>query len=264
MTGKRMTVPVANTIRETGGITTLHFEEPMEAEPGQFLMVSDLAGGEKPISISSVDSDGFTITVKTAGPVTERLAALRPGTLVSIRGPYGSPFFLRGGRILLIGGGCGTAPLLFLAARLRAKEAEVTVLVGGRSAEELFFGERFVSIGCRFLEATDDGSRGFAGPVTSLAHRLLETESFEAFYVSGPERMLASLLASLPHEIPAQYLVERYMKCAIGICGQCTLDPLGIRVCVEGPVLSADLLRKSTEFGSYRRDPSGSRIGLSA
>ncbi len=264
MNGQRITLRVARAERETKRIATLYFDTRIECRPGQFLMVSDLAGGEKPISVSSADSRGFTISVKTAGPVTERLTALRPGEMLSIRGPYGSPFFLHKGHALLIGGGCGTAPLNFLASRLRAAGTPVTVISGARIASELFFGPRFADLGCEYLEATDDGSRGFHGPVSGLALELLTKRSFDAVYVSGPERMLAGLLRSLPAGIPAQYLVERYMKCAIGICGQCTLDPLGIRVCVEGPVLPAELLRQSSEFGTYRRDPCGSRIAIKA
>ena len=57
--------------------------------------------------------------------------------------------------------------------------------------------------------------------------------------------------------IPAQYSLERYMKCALGVCGQCCVDSEGWRICVEGPVFENDKINQITEFGKYRRDASG-------
>ena len=57
--------------------------------------------------------------------------------------------------------------------------------------------------------------------------------------------------------IPAQYSLERYMKCALGVCGQCCVDNQGWRICVEGPVFENDKISQITEFAKYRRDASG-------
>jgi dihydroorotate dehydrogenase electron transfer subunit len=59
------------------------------------------------------------------------------------------------------------------------------------------------------------------------------------------------------HKIAAQFSLERYMKCGIGLCGQCCVDDIGWRVCVEGPVFSIDDIRLISEFGNYKRDASG-------
>ena len=59
------------------------------------------------------------------------------------------------------------------------------------------------------------------------------------------------------YHLPGQFSMERYMKCALGICGQCCVDDLGWRVCVEGPVFWSDELKMISEFGKYKRDASG-------
>jgi len=64
-------------------------------------------------------------------------------------------------------------------------------------------------------------------------------------------------------KIPAQFSLERYMKCGMGLCGQCCVDDLGWRVCVEGPVFWTDELKMITEFGKYKRDSSGVKHSIS-
>jgi dihydroorotate dehydrogenase electron transfer subunit len=62
--------------------------------------------------------------------------------------------------------------------------------------------------------------------------------------------------------IPSQYLLERYMKCGIGICGSCAMDPNGFRVCIDGPVVDDEKLKTISEFGAYHRDASGRVEGV--
>lgn len=74
----------------------------------------------------------------------------------------------------------------------------------------------------------------------------------------GPEVLMKKLWdMAYKFKIPAQFSLERYMKCGIGLCGQCCVDDVGWRVCVEGPVFWSDELSLITEFGKYRRDASG-------
>ena len=72
--------------------------------------------------------------------------------------------------------------------------------------------------------------------------------------------MMMKALQNIIGDINYEFLFERYMKCAIGICGNCTMDPLGLRLCVEGPVLPKNKVEQLTEFGKYHRDASGKRI----
>jgi dihydroorotate dehydrogenase electron transfer subunit len=87
---------------------------------------------------------------------------------------------------------------------------------------------------------------------------LLESSTYDYAFVCGPEIMMKGIFDILEaSNIPAQYSLERYMKCALGVCGQCCVDSEGWRICVEGPVFENEKISKITEFAKYRRDASG-------
>ena len=246
---------------ETAAVRTYTFYRGIPAQPGQFIMVTDLKGGEKPFSLADCTEDYFSITVKKTGEFTGRLFAQKAGDLISFRGPYGTAFSLSTGKVLVLGGGYGVPPLYFLARKLLADGAAVTVVNGAKTKADLIFTGQFNKIGLRQFITTDDGSAGAAGSLVDLVQSILRDETFDFIYASGPEKMLKAL-APLLEDIPYEFLLERYMKCAIGICGQCVMDPGGLRLCVEGPVISGRQLERLTEFGRYRRDVSGRRIPL--
>ena len=87
---------------------------------------------------------------------------------------------------------------------------------------------------------------------------LLEDSTYDYAFVCGPEIMMKGIFDILEDaKIPAQYSLERYMKCALGVCGQCCVDSEGWRICVEGPVFENEKIYKIDEFAKYRRDASG-------
>jgi len=166
---------------------------------------------------------------------------------------------LRGSRILLIGGGVGTAPLAFLGEQARQAEISVASLIGFRSKGDMIFLDRFENISnINTILTTDDGSAGIPGRVSAgLAH--LDIESFDQIYLCGPEMMMWDVISrTAEHAERIQACINRHFKCAAGVCGSCCIDPEGLRVCVEGPVIRADRLLEG-EFGRYRRDASGSK-----
>ncbi|MGL6298389.1 MAG: dihydroorotate dehydrogenase electron transfer subunit, partial [Methanobacteriaceae archaeon] len=108
------------------------------------------------------------------------------------------------------------------------------------------------------LTCTDDGTCGYKGYATHRASDLIENSSYDIAVVCGPELMMKATFDLLEEaSIPAQFSMERYMKCAIGLCGQCCVDDEGWRICVEGPVFTTEEMRKITEFSKYSRGPSG-------
>jgi len=108
---------------------------------------------------------------------------------------------------------------------------------------------------------TDDGSQGKQGLVTEDLLSIIEKEKIEFIYAAGPEIMFVKVKELIdPLDIPYEFCMERYMKCGIGICGQCVLDDSGVRVCVEGPVFNQDELKEVTELGMVHRDASGRRV----
>ncbi|MEE9275129.1 MAG: dihydroorotate dehydrogenase electron transfer subunit [bacterium] len=235
----REIVQITEVRRESGLTFTLFFDREVECRPGQFLMVWLPRQGEKPFTLSHPTA----ITVKRAGPFTESLGSLGPGDAIGIRGPLGRGYPALE-KPVLIGGGVGIAELRLLA--LACPEA--SFVLGGSTAEEILFYEEFSRRGSVRV-ATEDGSLGERGLITQL----LPTEG-ESFAVCGPERMMAACQPFLP---PAQtfYALERYMKCAVGLCGQCTCD--GWRVCVDGPVFPGTVVARMEDFGRRRRAKSG-------
>ncbi len=234
-------------------IRTLKFDKSLDPAPGQYVMVWIRGVDEIPMSFSRPDE----ITVYIVGEATKSLAEMGLGKSVGLRGPIGKGFVLRGDNILLIGGGVGVAPLAFLGEHAYNVGIGVTSLIGFRSSKDIIFKSRFERLGSVIL-TTDDGSIGIKGRVSEGLGEL-DLGEFSQIYLCGPELMMRDIInRSTEHADKTQACINRYIKCAVGICGSCCLDPVGIRVCSEGPVIMANSLLKS-EFGIYRRGPSGSK-----
>jgi len=247
-----LAAPILEVREESPEVKTLRFDLSLDPAPGQYAMVWIRGIDEIPMSFSGPAE----ITVHSVGQATRALNTLQPGETVGLRGPLGNGFVLRGDRILLVGGGVGVAPLAFLGEEARRAGIDVVSLIGFRSASDALFVERFARLG-RTVVTTNDGSLGIRGFV-SAGLRELDLTKFSQIYLCGPEPMMWDIILRAREEAGRiQASVNRHFKCALGICGSCCLDPDGLRVCVEGPVIMADRL-KGPEFGRYRRGPSGS------
>lgn len=245
-----MTVTIERMTEETPSVRSISFDAALPFVPGQFVMVWAPGIDEVPMALTSDRS----IAVQEVGDATRALCALAEGDRIGIRGPFGNGYAVRG-RTLAIAGGIGAAPLLPLALR-----GNVDIfLLGARTAEELPFLDRLRECS-RLGVATDDGSYSHHGFVTDLLEEI-DVQAFDHVCVCGPEPMMRVVLRHLEREgVPArgQFSLHRYMKCGIGICGSCCIDPKGLRVCRDGPVFTGDVLIGS-EFGQYSRDASGTR-----
>ncbi|RLC47999.1 MAG: dihydroorotate dehydrogenase electron transfer subunit [Candidatus Cloacimonadota bacterium] len=255
---RRITLEIKNIRKESKSVKTFTFSYNLNAKPGQFIMLTDFECGEKPFSISDCTDNEFSITVKKIGEFTTRLFQLKKGDVLSFRGPYGSSFSLSD-KVLLIGGGYAVPPLLFLSKMLKKYNADITIINGAKTKEDILFIENFKRITDKVFFTTDDGSLGNKGTVMSIVSPLLQNEKFDMIYASGPEPMLKKIV-DMCDTIPCEVLIERYMKCAIGICGQCVIDSLGIIICKEGPVLDKEVVKRLSEFGVYKRNASGKRV----
>jgi dihydroorotate dehydrogenase electron transfer subunit len=239
---------ITEIVEETPSVRTLYFTEPLGCRAGQFVRVWVPGVDEVPMALSSPCS----ITVQKVGESTAALCSLQEGDLLGIRGPFGNGF-PDDGRILALAGGVGAAPLRPLVMGGRVD----TLLLGARSADELLFSHELPGA-TRLLLATDDGSAGHHGFVTDLLARE-DPGGYDRICVCGPERMMHAVLCTIDQLGIASrgfFSLHRYMKCGIGLCGSCCIDPDGLRVCRDGPVFAGDLLLRS-EFGRYRRDASG-------
>jgi len=225
------------------------------ARPGQFIEVKAGAKGEpllrRPISIHGVSGETIEIFYQVVGRGTGLLARRKAGELLDIIGPLGNGFsygssIMKPGSLVLVAGGMGVAPLVFLAEKLPRHQA--LVLIGGRTRSQILCERDFKKYGCEVKVATDDGSRGFQGKVTDLLNNVLRTGhqgSPVLIYACGPKPMLRAVSGiSRQMNIPAQVSLEEHMACGIGACLGCVVSTKTgqKRVCKEGPVFNADEL----------------------
>lgn len=216
---------------------TLVLDTGTRASPGQFIMLWLPRLDEKPFSL--VNDDPLTIAVTRVGPFTQLVHELQVGDRLWWRGPFGRGFQMMGQRLLLVGGGCGAAPLVFLAYKAAGQGSQVTVVLGACTDRDLLFVDRFLSLGARVLVVTEDGSTGQTGVATDVVAQLLDWRTVDCIYGCGPEGML-NVLEELArrYDLPAQLSWEAYMRCGMGLCGSC--DHRGRLVCWDGPVFRVE------------------------
>jgi len=243
---------------EATDIKTITFRYPGPVLPGQFFMIWIPGVDEIPMSVSATTNDVKGITFRKIGDATNALYHLKPGSKIGVRGPYGNGFTLTGKHLLFVGGGTGIAMLAPAVEQARKRKLKSTVIIGVKTKNELFFEDRLRRFGATVLVSTDDGSKGHKGFASDLAKDVLKKEKIDAVFTCGPEPMMKTLL-SYCKTIPFQASLERYMKCSIGICGQCCVGK-GLRVCLDGPIFDGSTLKKVEDFGVYKRDSAGRKI----
>ncbi len=241
-------VTITRVVQESPTVTTIFFDTVFSSCPGQFVMVWVPGIDEIPMALSYPNA----ITVQRVGEATTALVTKKKGDIIGIRGPFGNGFSVTG-RALAVAGGVGIAPL----ARIGLEFPDVTFLLGARTSEELIFYE-VLSSACDVRVATDDGSAGFHGYVAGLL-ATINLDEYETIVVCGPDPMMRSILSVLESRKAlekSQFSMHRYMKCGVGLCGSCCIDPDGVCVCKDGPVFSGQMLIKS-ELGKYHRNAAG-------
>jgi dihydroorotate dehydrogenase electron transfer subunit len=235
-----------------------------KARPGQFLMLWIPGIDEIPLSILNTSNHQVQFSVKVVGDATRHLHDMQVGELLGVRGPFGTSFTETRGRALLIGGGTGTAPLLFLAKRLAAKTDRLSYLIGAKTKSELVFLNEFDAL-CtdrKSISTTEDGSYGLHCLATEPLDSLLEKQQFNMIYACGPEQMVRKIFdMAEKHELPMEASLERLMRCGIGLCGSCMIGKF--RVCKDGPVFRmAQLSEMKNELGISKLGFDGSRIDV--
>jgi NAD(P)H-flavin reductase len=247
--------------RETSDTWTLTLE-PLSAEaiapdPGQFTMLYAFGVGEVPISVSGTDGGLLVHTVRAVGAVSAAICDARRGSVLGVRGPFGTKWPLAGadGRdVLVVAGGVGLAPLRTAVQKLeraRDRYGEVTLLYGGRTPDDLLFRgelEQMRRRGKLRVDVTVDAARPDWKGKVGVVPKLIDGASFDpasvVALVCGPEVMMRfSVLALLDRGVAAERIhlsMERNMRCAVGHCGHCQLGPT--LICRDGAVYSYDRL----------------------
>ncbi|MDE6332263.1 MAG: dihydroorotate dehydrogenase electron transfer subunit [Muribaculaceae bacterium] len=213
--------------------------------PGQFVEV-DVPDSKdtflrRPISVNFVESDGRTLwlLIREAGEGTRHLARLTAGRIVRLMLPLGNGFTLKtSGRILLVGGGVGTAPLLYLAKKMAESGNRPDVLLGARSSDLILQRNEFDKY-ANVLTATDDGSEGHHGVVTT--HPAMTENNYDLICCCGPAPMMKAVAAvARRRNIDCEVSLENMMACGLGACLCCVENTVNGHVCVctEGPVFN--------------------------
>lgn len=232
-------------------ICSMWVEEPQMAEAahaGQFVaLYSENAERllPRPISICEIDKERgrLRFVFRIVGNGTEEFSRKKAGDTISILGPLGNGYTLKGKKALLFGGGIGIPPMLELAKQL---SCEIQVVLGYRDSQ-LFLKDEFEKY-ARVYVSTEDGSVGTKGNVIDAVkeHGL----TADMIFACGPKPMLKGIKAfAEEHKIPAQLSMEEKMACGIGACLACVCQSTETdahshvknkRVCKDGPVFYAD------------------------
>jgi len=255
-------LPIKKIIKENECTNTYIFEYPLGGKPGQFLMMWIPGVDEKPMSIAFDDGKEFWVTVCRVGPASEELFQLKVGDKIGIRGPLGTSYeWDDGDHLALVAGGYGAAPMYFVAREAVERGCKVEFLIGARNEGLLLYIDKVMGLSDVDLHlSTDDGSVGYKGYITDVLADILEKEDIDKVFTCGPEVMM-NVVGKVAEEggVPAKMSMEKYMKCGIGVCGQCAIDDTGELVCKKGPVMKWDYLKRLPEMGKYHRDAQGAK-----
>jgi dihydroorotate dehydrogenase electron transfer subunit len=219
-----------------------------EMFPGQFVEVrvdgSPTTYLRRPVSVNFVDEqkNELWLLVQVVGDGTRQMSKYKQGDIVNLLLPLGNTFTIpsadSGQELLLIGGGVGTAPMLFLGACLKEKGYKPKFLLGARSKNDLLQLDDFSKYGELFC-TTEDGSLGEKGYVTD--HSVLKSTSFSMIYTCGPKPMMMAVARyASANKTECEVSLENVMACGFGVCLCCVEKTRegNVCVCTEGPVFN--------------------------
>lgn len=247
-------------IEETPDTFTLTVAMRNNHTPGQFVQVSLPGVGESPISICSDSRDFIKLNIRQVGNVTRGLAKLRKGDTILIRGPYGTGYpmeQLKGNNVIIIGGGCGVAPLkgvIDYVENHRDDYKEVMLFLGYRSPDDIIFKKEIlewekkyhmhVSVDKNLHGATCyEAKEGFITDALKASNISSENK---VVFLCGPPIMIKYVIEILKqkgfHDDQIFVSAERLMYCAVGACCHCMIR--GKFTCIDGPVFRYDALKE--------------------
>lgn len=219
--------------------------------PGQFVNVlvedADDVYLRRPFSIHDVNNKEktFSLLIKNVGKGTEALQKKKVGDKLNIIYPLGKGYSLdTKGKVLLIGGGFGVAPLYYLAKELHKKQqTDIHLLVGAKTKKDILLTEKFEGI-AQVHTTTEDGSTGETGYVTQ--HSIMQ-DNFSQIYTCGPTPMTEAIAKyAIKKDIPCEVSLENMMACGYGVCLCCVTKSVtneNLPVCTQGTVFNVKELQ---------------------
>lgn len=223
-----------------------------KAKAGQFVVVRIYEEGERiPLTIADFDRDNGLITLVSmkVGKTTAMLSRLGKGDpILDVVGPLGNPSEIDNfGRVVLVGGGVGIAPIMPIARALKEKGNHVISVIGSKSKDYLIFEKEMEEISHELYVCTDDGSKGFKGFVSEFLDSYLKKNitvkqgkktNISRVIAIGPSPMMAAVSkVTEPYNIKTIVSLNTIMVDATGMCGVCRIEVKGETkfVCVDGP-----------------------------
>ena len=242
-------VKIVDVRSENAYTKTFTLDCDLTAAPGQFVMAWLPEHQDKPFSLAGVEP--VKLTIAAVGPLSRAIHQCQVGDLLWIRGPLGQGYqfdFDAPTHLLMVGGGYGVAPLLYLSRLALAQGHQVTMVIGARSEADLLLADAFNELGVSLWLTTEDGSVGMQGRVTDAVTQIFETPSVDVtesvkpttLYACGPTGMLSALATQCEREnVAVQLAWEAHMRCGIGLCGSCEVGA-GWLTCLDGPMFQFD------------------------
>ena len=237
---------VAENEKPAKDLFVLHFEESMECGPGQFVFVLVPGVGARPFSI--YEDHNLALQIGIRGKCTKYLSKLKPGDWVRIRGPYGKIPKVLGKKILLIGGGNGSAALRAFAEKFSAKTtdsiSETIAVLGAKNLAHLYC-ESFQHFCSKTYLYTEDGKgKTKKGLVTQDLDEIFRDENPDFCLICGPEEMIVNVMDIAEKYLPKSKILgakEYHTACGFGMCGK-DKTKKGWRSCVDGPFMVRSML----------------------
>ncbi len=221
-----------------------------KAQPGQFVIIRLHEKGERiPLSLADINPAEGTISliVMAVGKTTSELSRSQAGDdILDLCGPLGMPSHIeKVGKVVLVGGGFGVAPLYPIARAFKAAGNTVSVVMGARSKDLLIYEEEMRQVADDVLITTDDGSKGSKGLVTEALKRELEKNGADLVMTVGPAIMMKSVCETTrPFSVRTTVSLNPIMIDGTGMCGGCRVSVGGTTkfACTDGPEFDGHLV----------------------
>ena len=221
-----------------------------KAQPGQFVIVRLHDRGERiPLSLADIDPRDGTISliVMAVGKTTAEMSVMKAGAdVLDLCGPLGTPTHIDNhGKVILVGGGFGIAPLYPIARAFKGVGNEVFAIMGARSKDLLIYEKEMADVCDRVIVTTDDGSKGMKGLVTQALQQELEQGGVGLVMTVGPAIMMKAVSeATRPFGIKTLVSLNPIMIDGTGMCGGCrvTVGNETLFACIDGPEFDGHLV----------------------
>ncbi len=214
-----------------------------KARPGQFVIIRLNENGERiPLSLADINPEQGTVSliVMAVGKTTAEMSTLRSGDeILDVCGPLGQPTHIeKVGRVILVGGGFGAAPLYLIAGAFKAAGNEVVTILGAKNKDLLIYEAEMRQVSDKVLITTDDGSKGIMGVVTAALRQEIEEKGADLVLAVGPAVMMKFVCETTePFGVKTIVSLNPIMIDGTGMCGGCRVSVGGETkfACTDGP-----------------------------